>query len=319
MSKKSNNQGRAYEYAWIETLYDSLKKVRRTRIVENTSFRANQIAWENISEDTKKLFKISAEAAVKMILELEPRMEEDHDDELLLEPQKDKAGIQGDVRDIVVRRDSLSWEVGLSIKHNHDAVKHSRLSSNIDFGNKWFGIQCSTEHWNSVKPIFERLDREKGKLWSEIEDKEDSIYVPLLEAFMNEIQKSYEKDRSVPRKMIEYLIGIDDYYKIVSHDSKSLTAISSFNVHGTLNQSSKVKTSAITIPLLELPDEIVALKFKTGSKTTVEMYLNNGWQLSFRIHNASKKVENSLKFDIQFIGVPLTIVCIECKWNTASI
>ena len=319
MSKNSNNQGRAYEYAWIETLYDSLKKVRRTRIIENTSFRANQIAWENISEDTKKLFKISAEAAVKMILELEPRMEEGHDDELLLEPQKDKAGIQGDVRDIVVRRDSLAWEVGLSIKHNHDAVKHSRLSSNIDFGNKWFGIQCSTEYWNRVKPIFERLDREKGKLWSEIEDKEDSIYVPLLEAFMNEIQKSYEKDRSVPRKMIEYLIGLDDYYKIVSHDSKSLTAISSFNVHGTLNQSSKVKTSAITIPLLELPDEIVALKFKTGSKTTVEMYLNNGWQLSFRIHNASKKVENSLKFDIQFIGVPLTIVCIECKWNTASI
>ena len=134
MSKKSNNQGRAYEYAWIETLYDSLKKVRRTRIIENTSFRANQIAWENISEDTKKLFKISAEAAVKMILELEPRMEEGHDDELLLEPQKDKAGIQGDVRDIVVRRDSLAWEVGLSIKHNHDAVKHSRLSSNIDFG-----------------------------------------------------------------------------------------------------------------------------------------------------------------------------------------
>ena len=44
------------------------------------------------------------------------------------------------------------------------------------------------------------------------------------------------------------------------------------------------------------------------------MYLNNGWQLSFRIHNAKTEVEPSLKFDIQFIGMPTTILTIECKW-----
>ena len=45
------------------------------------------------------------------------------------------------------------------------------------------------------------------------------------------------------------------------------------------------------------------------------MYLNNGWQLSFRIHNASTKVEPSLKFDVQFIGMPVSILNIECKWS----
>lgn len=45
------------------------------------------------------------------------------------------------------------------------------------------------------------------------------------------------------------------------------------------------------------------------------MYLNNGWQLSFRIHNASSKVEPSLKFDVQFIGMPVSILNFECKWK----
>ena len=86
-------------------------------------------------------------------------------------------------------------------------------------------------------------------------------------------------------------------------------------MHGTLNKPSRVKVCAITVPIIELPTELVALKFKTGSDNTVEMYLSNGWQLSFRIHNASTKVEPSLKFDVQFIGMPVTVLNIECKWK----
>lgn len=77
-----------------------------------------------------------------------------------------------------------------------------------------------------------------------------------------------------------------------------MTLIRTFNVHGDLNKPSKVKVSAITVPIVELPSEMVALKFKKDSDNTVEMYLNNGWQISFRLHNASKKVEPSLKFAI---------------------
>lgn len=319
MSRKSNDQGRAYEYAWIETLYSALREVRNTRIVDNSSFCANRKAWENISEDKQRVFRISAESAVKTILELEPQMEENDEDELLLELKKDKAGAEGDVRDIVIKRNSLAWEVGLSIKHNHEAVKHSRLGRNLDFGKKWFGIPCSLEYWNDIKPVFDRLNQvESETKWAEIADKEDAIYVPLLNAFMKEITRACQENDAVPRRMIEYLIGTNDYYKVVSHDSQSLTIISAFNVHGTLNKPSKAKVSAITIPLVELPTEIVALRFKTGSKNTVEMYMNNGWQLSFRIHNASTKVENSLKFDTQFIGMPPTVVHIECKWNSVS-
>lgn len=317
MSMNSNSQGRAYEYAWINTLYKALHEVRKTRIVNNSSLDANKMAWMAMDKKTKELFEISAYSAVDTILELEPRMSENDGDELLLELQKDSKGAKGDVRDIVVKRNNIHWEVGLSIKHNHEAVKHSRLSHGLDFGNEWFGIPCSKDYWNAVNPIFDRLkiEKSKGTKWPELNDKEETVYIPLLKAFMVEINKSYASYTDMPRKMVEYLIGTSDYYKVVSRDSKRLTIIHTFNVHGTLNKSSKIKISAITVPIVELPTELVALRFKTGSANTIEMYLNNGWQLSFRIHNASSNVEPSLKFDVQFIGMPISILNIECKWK----
>ena len=125
MSTSSNDLGRAYEYAWITTLLETLAPIRKTGIVCNSSLDANERAWNTISQEKRDLFTISSNAAVDAVLELEPRMEEENGDTLLLEFQKDEAGESGDVRDIVIRRDDIEWEVGLSIKHNHAAVKHS--------------------------------------------------------------------------------------------------------------------------------------------------------------------------------------------------
>ncbi len=286
-------------------------------MVSNSSLEANKRAWEVMLEDMKELLSMSAEAAVGAVMELEPRMIENDNDILLLELQEDDAGIAGDVRDVVIRRENINWEIGLSIKHNHEAVKHSRLSHKLDFGKEWFGIPCSYRYWSDVAPIFERLKKEKANKtkWPEVADKDDAVYVPLLQAFMDEVKRAYAIDPKMPCKMVEYLIGVNDYYKVVSHDSKRLTIIRSFNIHGTLNQPSKVKVSAVSVPIVQLPTELVALRFKTGSKNTVEMYMNNGWELSFRIHNASSKVEPSLKFDIQFMGMPVTIITISCAWK----
>lgn len=317
MSSKSNDQGRAYEYAWIQTLYKALCESRKTRIVENTSLLANERAWDSMDDEMQKLFITSANAAIDTVLELEPRMSEADNGELTLEFQKDGAGAKGDVRDIIIRRNNIEWEIGLSIKHNHDAVKHSRLSHKLDFGKEWFEIPCSEEYWNAVGPIFETLKDAKsnGVKWSDLDDKNEKVYIPLLQAFIDEVNRSYRKDKSMPRKMIEYLIGIEDYYKIVSKDSKRVTLIHTFNMHDTLNKPGKNTISAITVPVVEHPTRLVALEFKPESENTVEMYLNNGWQLSFRIHNASTKVEPSLKFDVQFVGMPTSVLNIECRWN----
>ena len=317
MSNKCNNQGRAYEFAWINALNDELKKTRAVEIVKNSSYDANQKAWNTVTEKDRKLYRISAAAAIETVLELEPLMQEDKEQILFLVPQKDENGITGDVRDIVINRKDIAWEVGLSIKHNHEAVKHSRLSHKLDFGKEWFDSPCSDQYWADIKPVFDMLkaEKKKGTKFSQLSDKDHDVYIPLLDAFMAEVQRKYDVDNGIARKMIEYLIGITDYYKIISHDAKKLTIIRTFNVHKTLNKPGNIKMSAITVPVLALPSRIVAIQKKPETNTTVEMYLDNGWELSFRIHNAEDKIIPSLKFDIQFMGVPPTVLSIECRWK----
>lgn len=186
----------------------------------------------------------------------------------------------------------------------------------MDFGKKWFDIPCSKNYWNSITPVFNYLKQQKiqNKNWSDLNNKNDDVYIPILKAFINEIQQSNSLDNSVPKKMVEYLLGEFDFYKVISIDRKKLTQIQTYNLHGTLNKPSKNLKPKITIPIANLPTRIVNIGFKPNSKNTVELYLDNGWQFSFRIHNASTKVETSLKFDIQIIGMPTTIISINCEW-----
>ena len=86
------------------------------------------------------------------------------------------------------------------------------------------------------------------------------------------VNRAYKEDKNMPRKMIEYLIGIEDYYKVVSRDSKRLTMIHTFNMHDTLNKPSENKVSEITVPIVELPTRLVALEFKPGSTNTCLLY-----------------------------------------------
>ena len=64
MSTRSNDQGRAYEFAWINALCNALKQYRAVRIVENSSLEANQRAWNLIDAEKQELFEISADAAL---------------------------------------------------------------------------------------------------------------------------------------------------------------------------------------------------------------------------------------------------------------
>ena len=317
MSSNSNNQGRAYEFAWMTTLFEVLNSLRQTGIEYNSSYDANKRAWNAIGKEKQAIYTVSANAAVDTIIELEPMMEENSADKLILEFQKDESGEDGDVRDIVIRRDDKEWEIGLSIKHNHDAVKHSRLSHVLDFGKEWYGIPCSDKYWADIAPVFDFIKREKNKKtkWSGLADKEGDVYVPLLQAFLDEVSKAYSEDASVAVKMFEYLVGIKDYHKIVSRDDKRLTLIHTFNLHGTLNKSSEAKVSAFEVLKSELPMEILSMRFKKNSNTTVEIYMDNGWAFSFRIHSASELVQPSLKFDVQFISTPVSVMNIECKWH----
>ena len=317
VSRRSNDQGRAFEFITLITLKEEISKVREAAIVENSSYEATKRAWENIDANLQEDLKKAALAAVDSIFDLEPLILEDGNDKLELLVQQDSQGEKGDVRDILIVRRNIKWEIGLSLKHNHFAVKHSRLSKTIDFGEKWFGIKCSQQYWDEVNPLFDYLAKEKSKgtKWRELPDKENDVYVPLLNAFKDEVKRSYESNSEVPRRMVEYLLGEYDFYKVVSVDAKKITQIFTFNLRGTLNQSTKTTQTTTTIPIANLPTRIVDIDFKPKKKNTIEMFMDEGWQFSFRIHNASSKVEPSLKFDVQIVGMPTTIISINCMWK----
>ena len=317
MSVQSNNQGRAYEYICLLTLNDEINQFRQSRIIENSAFFAAQNAWDSMNIEFQRVLTESAFAAVATIFDMEPLIIEQEDDDLTLMIQTDNEGQEGDVRDIVISRKDIKWEIGLSIKHNHFAVKHSRLGGGLDFGRKWFGVPCSENYWNNIKPIFDYLREEKANQtnWSDLPAKENDVYIPLLEAFIQEVKDSCLIDESVPQKMVEYLLGEFDFYKVISIDSRRITQIQTYNLHGTLNMPSKTSSPTIEVPVASLPTRIVSFDFKPNSNNTVELYMDGGWQFNFRIHNASTKVEPSLKFDIQIIGMPTTIISINCSWK----
>ncbi len=285
--------------------------------MQNSSLDAAYRAWNSVDESLQHNLCKAADAAVQTIFDLEPLIIEDGNDTLELFIQPDAKGEEGDVRDILIVRRGIRWEIGLSIKHNHFAVKHSRLSRALDFGKHWFSVPCSQTYWTDVYPIFLYLTEEckKETKWRDLPDKENDVYIPLLTAFMNEIKRSNNIDRNIPRKMVEYLLGEFDFYKVISVDSKRFTQILSFNLRGTLNKPSRTSNPQIHIPIANLPSRIVSLDFKPNSNNTVELYMDGGWQFSFRIHNASTLVEPSLKFDIQVIGMPTTIISIDCRWK----
>ncbi len=306
--------------ACLVALGETIVKFRKHEKVvfeKNSSFEAATRAWNNTDEDFQDTIMKAARAMAEKLADLEPIMVENDDETIVLKIQKDEEGEKGDVRDILIIRGESGWEIGLSVKHNHFAVKHSRLSSSIDFGEKWYGVSCSETYWNAVTPIFNYLKKEKsnGAKWYDLPNKDGDVYIPLLNAFMEEIKRVNSVDPAFPRRMVEYLLGEYDFYKVISLDSKKTTNIQSFNLRGTLNQASRTKKPNINIPIAELPDELIAIRFKKDSSNTIELYLNNGWQFSFRIHNASTKVEPSLKFDIQFVGMPTEIILISCQWK----
>lgn len=318
MSSKSNDQGRAFEYACIIGLKDRIADKRPVMVDEKSVIAAHR-AWETQSETEKQTYLRAADAFIDTLFSAEPLILEcdGNDDLVVLSINKDSDAEGGDVRDIVITRKTIRWDIGLSMKHNHFAAKHSRLSAKIDFGKKWYGLTCDDSYRNTVKPIFARLQslKEEKVAWHDMADKEDSVYFPIVNAFIKEMNRAYETDRTIPARLISYLLGIRDFYKVVAIDKKQLTEFQSFNLRGELNKDGKKAKATLIIPKADLPTEIISLRFKPESKSTAELYLNNGWSLSFRIHNASTIVEPSLKFDIQFLGVPTNIITVNCMWK----
>ena len=282
MSNVSQTEsGKAWEYGLAKAFECQLNGY--PPIVVNGSQTKSQRSYHRINPlEHSKILKAACKA-VDFMMAHDVRL--DNTDEIRI--QSDMEGRHGDVRDIILN--TQLGEVGISAKNRHNALKHSRLSDRIDFGQHWYGIPCSEEYWKKVKPVFHRLHeyRNRKMKFREITDKYDQIYLPILDAFMQESKRFADC-----KQMLRYLIGLHDYYKIMKENGTIL--IQSFNLGGTLKWGKK----------LPLPKEIITCKMKDRSKTTALIYMDEGWSLSLRIHRARSLAEPSLKFDVRLAGIP---------------
>jgi hypothetical protein len=321
MSGKQTLNGKAFEYACLNSLYEHLVKSGDVEIEESPQLDTARKAFLGAASAFRHKLNSAANAAARALVRLEPQLEHHGGNiPLTLSLQTDKKGQEGDVRDVLCVRKQNEWEIGLSCKHNHHAVKHSRLSATIDFGKEWFGIPCGASYFNAVTPLFNELAeirRSSGGTarWADNPAKMERFYIPLLRAFMDELLRLSEQNpRIIPERMIHYLVGRNDFYKIITDDSRKTTRIEAINMSGTLNCPADGHTSIVNIPRLKLPSRFYSVDFKENSNTTIEVVCSEGWTISMRIHNASSRVEPSLKFDVNLVSLPNTVYAQAEPW-----
>lgn len=309
---KQVRNGKAFEYAIAMQYYIFLdNKGYKVRIIDDDVFAIAKKYFEGFTAQEQDKFNRAAHNTIDTMVKIEPGLTAQKDDKdiLSISLQPDQKGKDGDVRDVLFKREKSNWEIGFSAKNNNDAAKHSRLGRDLDFGDAWLGVPCSVDYWNKIKCPFDYLeDCKKNRCtWNDLgKNKRDKVYVPLLNAFKDELLNINSNYLNIPEKLVEYLIGNYPFYKIIKDDSHNLVIVKAFNIKGGLNKPYNKIKSAYSTPKINLPNRIVEFKFKEGrgSDSTLIMILDGGWVISFRLHNAKGVVENSLKFDIRLLGNP---------------
>lgn len=311
--------GKAFEFACLkglESIISGSGQSVKCQVKFNEPYKTANHFFDTLpSQKHKDVLLLAGRKMAEKLSDLEPRLTfpvNGFKDVIDLEIQPDNKGIQGDVRDILalkilLKSESVGWEIGISCKHNHTAVKHQRISPRINIASQWFNSHSGDEYFNEISPVFlliRSLRASANNKWSDILDKETVIYSPLLEAMKNEINRIVESGGDeMCGNFLSYLIGKKDFYKVVVEGKKSVS-LQGFNFNGTLNQSADKYQPKYRVPVLKLPKKIHNIELKDDSKSTLNITMDGGWSVALRIHSASTKIENSLKLDAQLIGVP---------------
>ena len=279
--------GMAFEYAFAQTLSEHIQN----DIVETQYKNKAADAFARQNKKIQENMLRAASRAVSFLVENDKKIKMP-DACIKMQPSDST-----DVRDILVEN-STNETIGFSLKHHHSAVKHSRLSDKIDFGKQWMGVPCSENYWQQVKPIFDDLRerRKSNELWRNLPKKHEKYYLPILQAFAEEIKKICDENvDNASSQLLKYLLGKNDFYKVIK--CRKAVRIECFNFGGSLSWGRK----------LRIPTELKSAKIIDGKYDTIHLRFSEGWELSARIHNAESKIIPSLKFDINIVAWPRII------------
>ena len=310
-----SDRGKAFEFSLAMAMRGIIAEHKlRADLAEDNAFHDARSRHEKIPDKIRLDFDSAATAAVVVLAESEPRMLSADYQPFVVRIQSDTAGQHGDVRDIVLSgRDG--WEFGVSAKNRNAVVKNPRLSDKDDFARKWFGVCVSDNYREKIQPVFDELraSAKRGELFREIADKERRIYSPVLDAFESEVKRIVALHKNASARLLHYLLGVNDFYKVIKENGDLL--IQGFNINGNLGLPIPGSGGRKKIKQLRMPDRVDSVLRKEKSGNTSIINFNHGWEMSFRLHNATTRVEPSLKFDIRLIGHPHGLYSKSAEWK----
>ena len=307
------SKGKAFEYTTAVSFCQYLRNNGgRAQIINDNNFKNVEKDFLALHPEEQLDLINAAVVGCREVYKLEAVLQ-NTSDVINISIAPDSFGIKGDVRDVILWNDN--FEIGISCKHNHTALKHQRLSNKIDFGLIWARHPVSQNYWQSINPIFTMLsDFNKNKVnWKDLANygvsKENDVYIPLLTHFLNEFNLLDRTYPDLAPKFMEYLVGRKDFYKFVMDERHRNLTVYAYNLHGNLGVGSGL------VPTISLPTRFINNSWKvkndgTTSNNTLIIEMDNNWTVALRLHSASSTVENSLKFDSQPISIPNNILTI---------
>jgi DNA (cytosine-5)-methyltransferase 1 len=350
--------GKAFEYATLIGIYQELiehgwkasnLKLHRDKYYKNIE-RAYQLISdlnEEVEEDDNEIdfiqveetpndYDRAARVAARYLRSVEPILTSKEELYGILRAMPDQAGSKGDVRDIDLKifedenRKIEIIDIGISCKNNHEAVKHPRITENPDFAKVWTNgqFECSRQFICEMNKVFDLIDlyANKYKKWSEVADKKESIYYPIIKLYATEIKRlgtvdenaseeEQERARLFTKTFFEYMFGTRDFYKFIKEDHSCATKVYPYNMHGCLMRDYNGHKNEQAVQTITMPEEIVEVRVKPKSKTTIEVYFDQ-WIISMRLHNADSKISRtSLKFDVQIKAQPRKVMGTILSWQ----
>ena len=286
--------GRAFEYAILNKLYHELSTVQKVEIKKDIEYERIQESYNIVKKWEKETVEAYDEVArkfTKFFMDKDKRLTEKHGkkDTIILSRQPDGKGKKGDVRDILIQKNKL--EIGISCKWNNESIRSPRLSDKNNFGKNWLGISCSESYLKKMKKIFKGTRTSKKK-WSDINENEKikKYYKPVCNAFISEFKALEKKDSLVAEKFVQFVLGKEDYYKIIGRFDESVVDI--YNFKKTLPHKK------IPLPTKIEKIEIVHVRKLEKNGITFSMSFDKGWQFHLRVHSADNELSPSLKLEI---------------------
>ncbi|MGI9877012.1 HaeIII family restriction endonuclease [Vibrio chagasii] len=274
----SNRNGRALEFALVEA-FGSLHA--NTNLVGNTfdNQQRDSALFNQLNISMQTYYEKQCKSFAQWVLS---NKFADTQSLITIRRLTDQDAVAGDVTDI--RLISGAQEYNISLKHNHEAVKHQRpgnLFAQLGVDNKIEEKAYRGEIKSISNDFFERVSVLNTVLFKEVKEIDESIINDFYEDMCHLVADTINSQRVDAQSAFNFLVGNCNFDKVI--------------------------VTADTIKVMEFSD-IQLPTFIKATKTSynrVKLEFDNGFKFDMRLHTASSKFAIgktiSQKFDTKLI------------------